>query len=66
MFTGISLSHQSNGRFGMGIQFCNPDGTCRDLTVLNEFMDRLETAGWLRLRARAQGVKDFRRARILA
>lgn len=45
MFTGISLTHQSNGRFGMGVQFCNPDGTCRDLTVLNEFMDRFGDCG---------------------
>jgi FAD/FMN-containing dehydrogenase len=40
MFAVLVVSHQSGGRFGMSVQFCNPDGTCRDLTVLNEFLDR--------------------------
>jgi FAD/FMN-containing dehydrogenase len=46
MFAVISLSHQSSGRFGMSVQFCNPDGTCRDLTVLNEYLDRFSECGY--------------------
>lgn len=45
MFTVLSLSHESSGRFGMGVQFCNPDGTCRDLTVLNEYLDHFSDCG---------------------
>jgi FAD/FMN-containing dehydrogenase len=26
----------------MEVQFCNPDGTCRDLSVLNDFLDRFQ------------------------
>lgn len=37
MFAIIGLSHRSAGRFGISVQFCNPDGTCKDLRVLNEF-----------------------------
>lgn len=38
MFTLFGLSHQSAGRFGLSVQFCNPDGTCKDTRVLNEFL----------------------------
>lgn len=43
MFSGLELSHQAAGRIGISTQFCNPDGTCRDLSVLNEFLDRFQT-----------------------
>jgi len=43
LFAVLVVSHQSAGRFGFEVQFCNPDGTCSDLTVLNEFLDRFET-----------------------
>ncbi|RZU39632.1 FAD-dependent oxidoreductase [Edaphobacter modestus] len=39
MFTALGLSHRNSGRIGISVQFCNPDGTCDDLTVLNEFID---------------------------
>jgi hypothetical protein len=39
MFTFLGLSHKSAGRIGISAQFCNPDGTCDDLKVLNEFVD---------------------------
>jgi FAD binding domain/Berberine and berberine like len=42
MFTGLSLQHESAGEFGLSVQFCNPDGTCNDLSVLNEFLDRFK------------------------
>ena len=28
--------------FGISLQFCNPDGTCSDLSVVNEFLDRFD------------------------
>jgi FAD/FMN-containing dehydrogenase len=34
-----SRSHP-HGRIGCGVQFCNPDGTVEDLSVLHEFFDR--------------------------
>jgi hypothetical protein len=37
--------HKSGDRFGMSVQFCNPDGTCKDLTVLEEFLDRFGDCG---------------------
>lgn len=43
LFSIMALSHQSNGSFGLSLQFCNPDGTCRDLSVVNEFLDRFQT-----------------------
>jgi len=39
MFTFLGLSHRSSGRVGISVQFCNPDGSCDDLKVLNEFID---------------------------
>jgi len=39
MFTFLGLSHRSGGHVSISAQFCNPDGTCDDLTVLNEFID---------------------------
>jgi FAD/FMN-containing dehydrogenase len=38
MFTLLGLTHRSAGHLGISIQFCNPDGTCKDLKVLNEFL----------------------------
>jgi FAD/FMN-containing dehydrogenase len=42
LFTMMGLSHSSGGRFGVSLQFCNPDGTCQDLSVVNEFLDIFE------------------------
>ena len=38
MFAVLVVSHRSAGRIGMSVQYCNPDGTCSDLRVLNEFL----------------------------
>jgi FAD/FMN-containing dehydrogenase len=38
MFTLFPLTHRTSGHFGISIQFCNPDGTCKDLKVLDEFI----------------------------
>ncbi len=40
LFAILVLSHVSARTFGMTVQFCNPDGTCRDLSVLHDFLDR--------------------------
>ncbi|MGE8620815.1 MAG: FAD-binding oxidoreductase, partial [Achromobacter spanius] len=40
MFSLLKLTHQAAGQIVMIVQFCNPDGTCRDLTVLQDFLDR--------------------------
>ena len=42
MFAVLVVSHQAGGRFGMSVQFCNPDGTCKDLSVLTEYLDRFQ------------------------
>jgi hypothetical protein len=39
MFTLFGITHRTAGHLGISIQFCNPDGTCKDLKVLNEFLD---------------------------
>jgi hypothetical protein len=39
LFAMLGLSHASSGKFGLSLQFCNPDGTCRDLRVVEEFLD---------------------------
>ncbi len=38
LFAIMGLTHRSAGHLGISIQFCNPDGTCKDLGVLNEFI----------------------------
>jgi FAD binding domain/Berberine and berberine like len=43
LFALMGLSHASSLRFGISVQFCNPDGTCNDLSVLNEFLDVFHT-----------------------
>ena len=42
MFAVLVVSHQAGGRFGMTVQFCNPDGTCKDLSILIEYLDRFQ------------------------
>jgi FAD/FMN-containing dehydrogenase len=42
MFAALDLEHSSSGGFGIGLQFCNPDGTCKDLSVATEFLDRFQ------------------------
>ena len=42
LFAGLGLTHISAGRFNISLQFCNPDGRCDDLKVLEEFLDRFQ------------------------
>jgi len=45
MFAIFGLTHRTSGHLGISIQFCNPDGTCHDLKVLNEFLALFEPCG---------------------
>ena len=45
LFTGINLHPKSGGRIEIGAQFCNPDGTCKDLSVLHEFLNLFDSCG---------------------
>jgi len=45
LFAGLGLSHASSGRFGLSLQFCNPDGRCDDLKPMQEFLDRFQEFG---------------------
>jgi len=45
MFAALGLDHSSGGGFGVSLQFCNPDGTCKDLSVPKEFLDRFQDCG---------------------
>ena len=42
LFSLLSLNHRSAGQIVLLSQFCNPDGTCRDLTVLSDFLERFQ------------------------
>ncbi len=43
LFAVMGLNHKSTGTFGINVHFCNPDGTCKDLRVLNEFLNLFDT-----------------------
>ena len=51
MFAILTVSHQSNTGFGMSVQFCNPDGLCNDLTILNDYLDRFLHCGGVTVKA---------------
>ena len=57
LFSLLDLSHRSGGGLHLFVQFCNPDGTCRDLTVLNEFLDRFDRCKGSRVHLTMQGHK---------
>ncbi len=42
IFAAMGLNNISSGRFGIGIEFTNPDGTVKDVSVLNDFMDHFQ------------------------
>ena len=39
LHTFLGLSHNSSNQILISAQFCNPDGTCNDPRVLNQFLD---------------------------
>ena len=38
LFSVIEANHQASGFMRLSAQFCNPDGTCKDTRVLDEFL----------------------------
>jgi hypothetical protein len=38
LFAVIEANHKASGFMSVSVQFCNPDGTCRDTKVLDEFL----------------------------
>ncbi|CCF95889.1 hypothetical protein RSK60_120012 [Ralstonia solanacearum K60] len=52
MFSLLKLTHRSAGQIVMLTQFCNPDGTCRDLSVLNDFLARFRACAPVPLKGR--------------
>ena len=45
LFTVMNMSHKNSGRIAIVVQFCNPDGTCKDLSVLHEFLNLFDSCG---------------------
>lgn len=45
LFSLLEVTPQERGFFGLHCQFCQPDGTADDLTVLNEFLRRFDAFG---------------------
>lgn len=42
LFGYMGLNNKSSGRFGISATFTNPDGTVKDLSVINDFLDCFE------------------------
>lgn len=42
LFGALGLNNKASGRFGINTQFTDPDGTVKDLSVLNDFLDRFQ------------------------
>jgi hypothetical protein len=42
IFAALGLNNISSGRFGIGVEFTNPDGTVKDVSVLTDFLDRFQ------------------------
>jgi FAD/FMN-containing dehydrogenase len=59
LFTGLGLTHISSGRMGLSLQFCNPDGRCDDMKVLDEFLDRFAEFGGAARRTATPGDQRF-------
>ena len=43
LFSILDLSHSAGRHFGLSVQFCNPDGRCRDLSVVEDFLRRFQS-----------------------
>ena len=55
MFSLLKLTHKSSGQIVLLTQFCNPDGTCRDLSVLNDFLSRFQACAPTPVKGRPPG-----------
>ncbi len=42
LFSIIEANHKARGYLRIEVQFCNPDGTCKDTKVLDEFLTRFD------------------------
>jgi FAD/FMN-containing dehydrogenase len=42
LFSVIEANHKSSGFMRVSAQFCNPDGTCKDTRVMDEFVSRFD------------------------
>jgi len=58
LFSVMNLSHQSHEGFGISAQFCNPDGTCRNLSVLNEYLDLFVPCGGVTTQSGPVGISS--------
>lgn len=45
LFSLLEITPQKSGHLGLYSQFCTPDGTVADLSVLNDFLDRFSAFG---------------------
>ncbi len=61
MFSLLKLTHRSAGQIVMLTQFCNPDGTCRDLAVLNDFLARFQACAPVPVKGRPPGYGSAHR-----
>ena len=59
MFAALGLTHASSGRIGLSLQFCNPDGRCDDLKLVDEFLDRFKGFDPVERRAATPGDQRF-------
>jgi hypothetical protein len=59
LFAALGLTHASSRRFGLSLQFCNPDGRCDDFKPMEEFLDRFQEFGPLEETSSASGDKRF-------
>jgi FAD/FMN-containing dehydrogenase len=62
MYSVLELTHRSAGQFSVSVQFCNPDGTCSDLSVMLEYLDRFSQ--WSRAADGSVSKADTVRASI--
>jgi FAD/FMN-containing dehydrogenase len=63
LFAVLGLTHSSAGRFGVSLQFCNPDGSCDDLKPVQEFLDLFAGFDPIETRSSAAGEMRFAQRR---
>lgn len=56
MFAVISISHAVNRSFRMSVQFLNSDGSCNDLTLLEEYLNQFSGCGGVATTTKAAGT----------
>ena len=65
LFSIIEANHKARGYLRIEVQFCNPDGTCKDTKVMDEFLAlfrRLQAFGRIAGRAGQQSSRGELRA----